>query len=89
MHRKKGDYLEIVKNRVKELREQKGLSQEELGQKLEVSRWTIIRIEQERYAPSVQLALKLVGVFGLSRVEDLFWLEKNADPGQKDDGVEQ
>jgi putative transcriptional regulator len=80
--------LEIVKNRVKELREQKGLSQEELGQKLEVSRWTIIRIEQERYAPSVQLALKLVRVFGLSRVEDLFWLEEN-DLGQEDGGVEQ
>ncbi len=80
--------MEIVKNRVKELREQKGLSQEELGQKLEVSRWTIIRIEQERYAPSVQLALKLVRVFGLSRVEDLFWLEEN-DLGQEDGGVEQ
>ena len=81
--------MEIVKNRVKELREQKGLSQEELGQKLEVSRWTVIRIEQERYAPSVQLALKLVQVFDLPRVEDLFWLEENEDSGQEDGRGEQ
>ena len=81
--------MEIVKNRVKELREQKGFSQEALGEMLDVSRWTIIRIEQERYAPSVQLALKLVQVFDLSRVEDLFWLEENEGSGQKDDGVEQ
>ncbi len=79
--------MEIVRNRVKELREQKGLSQEELGQKLEVSRWTIIRIEQERYAPSVQLALKLVRVFGLSKVEEVFWLEEHEDPGQEDGGM--
>jgi putative transcriptional regulator len=85
----KGGYMEIVRNRLKQLREQKGLSQEELGQKLDVSRWTIIRIEQERYAPSVQLALKLVQLFGLSKVEDLFWLEEDDGPGQEDGGVEQ
>lgn len=81
--------LETVKNRVKELREQKGLSQEALGELLEVSRWTIIRIEQERYAPSVELALKLVQIFEASGVEEIFWLAETETVTQEEDGVEQ
>ncbi|GEM_PF-928334 len=81
--------LAIVKNRVKELRERKGLSQETLGQLLDVSRWTIIRIEQERYAPSVELALKLVQIFRASGVEEIFWLAENEAAAQEEGGAKQ
>lgn len=54
-----------------QLREQKGLSQGELGGELEVARQTINSIEVGRYVPSLPLALKLARFFG-QRVEEMF-----------------
>jgi putative transcriptional regulator len=48
-----------VKNRVRELRTERGLSQGQLAAALDVSRQTINSIEQERYTPSLPLALAL------------------------------
>lgn len=61
----------VVKNRVRDLREAKGLSQGELAQDLGVSRQTINSIEVGRYTPSLPLALTLARYFGL-RVEEMF-----------------
>lgn len=66
-------YLTYVKNRVKENRLQKGLTQEGLADRCGVSRQTIISIEGERYEPSTSLALKISKILKL-RVEDLFIL---------------
>lgn len=60
-----------MKNRVRELRTQRGLSQGELAEALDVSRQTINSIEQERYTPSLPLALALARFFGTS-VEEMF-----------------
>lgn len=60
-----------MKNRVRELREDKGLSQGELAQDLGVSRQTINSIEVGRYTPSLPLALALARYFSL-RVEEMF-----------------
>jgi len=60
-----------MKNRVRELREKTGLSQGQLADAVDVSRQTINSIEQERYTPSLPLALKLARYFGTS-VESLF-----------------
>jgi len=56
---------------VRELRTAKGLSQGELAVAVEVSRQTINSIEQERYTPSLPLALALARYFGRS-VEEMF-----------------
>jgi putative transcriptional regulator len=56
---------------VRDLRKAKGISQEQLGRELGVSRQTINSIEQERYTPSLPLALALARHFGTS-VEELF-----------------
>jgi putative transcriptional regulator len=61
-------------NRLKELRVQNGLTQEELAKLVSVTRQTIIAIEKEIFTPSVKLALQLARALGV-RVEDLFWLE--------------
>ncbi|MDD5720298.1 MAG: helix-turn-helix transcriptional regulator [Candidatus Krumholzibacteria bacterium] len=53
-----------------------GLTQQDLADRLGVTRQTIHAIEKGRYAPSVGLALRLAEVFGV-RVEDLFTLEKD------------
>lgn len=64
-----------MKNRVRELRERKGLTQEELARMVGVTRQTIIAIEKGKYDPSLRLAFKLAKVFGV-RIEDLFeWRE--------------
>ena len=60
-----------MKNRVKELRTENGLSQQALGERLGVSRQTIISIENGKYDPSLPLAFKIGRVFGL-RIEDIF-----------------
>lgn len=58
-------------NRLKEHRARLGVNQGELGKMADVSRQTISLIERGDYSPSVALALKLAGIFGVS-VEDIF-----------------
>lgn len=60
-----------MKNRIRELREQKGWSQQELGSRLGVSRQTIISIEKGKYDPSLPLAFTIARVFG-SSIERIF-----------------
>ena len=74
----------VIKNRVKELREERGMTQAELAASVGVSRQSINSIERDRYVPSLQLALTFASVFGL-RTDEIFWLEKNKtlNRGQK------
>ena len=60
-----------MRNRVRELRTEKGLSQGELAAAVDVSRQTINSIEKERYTPSLPLALALARYFGVT-VEEMF-----------------
>ncbi len=68
-----------MENRLKELREEYKLTQEELAGRVGVSRQTIISLEKGRYAPSLILAFKLAKVFSL-KIEEVFIFEmKGAD----------
>ena len=69
---RKGD---AMKNRIEELRKEKGIRQEELAMALEVSRQTIGSLENGRYNPSIQLAFKISKYFGL-KIEDIFIYEE-------------
>ncbi len=60
-----------LKNRLEELRKKAGITQEELADKLEVSRQTIGSLESGRYNPSIQLAFKLAKFFKVT-IEELF-----------------
>ncbi|MDY2625087.1 MAG: helix-turn-helix transcriptional regulator [Coriobacteriales bacterium] len=60
-----------MKTRIRELRQQRGLSQAELAAAMGVTRQTIISIENERYTASLTLAYKLAHYFDLS-IEDVF-----------------
>ncbi len=64
-----------MKNRVRELREQAGLSQAELGAGVGVSRQTINSIERGRYLPSLPLAFELARYFDTS-IEEVFDAEQ-------------
>lgn len=60
-----------VNNHIKSMRKEKGLRQEDLAKACEVSRQTIIAIENDKYDPSLDLAMRLARVLGTS-VEQLF-----------------
>ena len=63
-----------LKNHLKALRTTSGYTQEELGNRVGVSRQTIISIERYRYKPSLELAMKLSRDLDVA-VEDVFYFE--------------
>ncbi|HPW65555.1 MAG TPA: helix-turn-helix transcriptional regulator [Salinivirgaceae bacterium] len=63
-----------MKNRIRVERAELGLTQEQVAEKIGVSRQTINAIEKGKYAPSVVLALKLARLFE-KQVDDIFELE--------------
>ena len=63
-----------MKNNIRELRKAKGYRQEDLAAALSVSRQTIIAIENNKYNPSLELAIKLARCLQTT-VEQLFILE--------------
>jgi putative transcriptional regulator len=67
-----------VVNGLKELRQQHGLTQEQLAADLEVTRHTILALEVGRYVPSIELALRLAAYFDRP-LESIFWLEPEED----------
>jgi putative transcriptional regulator len=66
-----------VLNRVKELRERQGWTQQELAEAVGVSRQSINSIERQRYVPSLPLALLFARLFRTS-TDAIFELEKPA-----------
>ncbi|ADU22376.1 helix-turn-helix transcriptional regulator [Ruminococcus albus] len=63
-----------MKNRIKELRKSQKLTQDELANAVGVSRQTINAIENDKYNPTLELAIKLARYLRIP-VEDLFILE--------------
>ncbi|MGU3401140.1 helix-turn-helix transcriptional regulator [Brucellaceae bacterium D45D] len=60
-----------MKNKLKELRTEKGWSQGELATRLNVSRQTVNAIENGRYDPSLPLAFAIARVMGM-KIEEIF-----------------
>jgi len=65
-----------LKNIVQQLREERKLLQRDLAEKLDVSRQTIISIENGRYNPSLELAFKLSKIFERP-IEKIFVYEED------------
>lgn len=65
-----------MKNRLQEIRKERGIMQEELATALEVSRQTIGSLENGRYNPSIILAFKISRFFDLS-IEEIFIYEED------------
>ena len=64
-----------MKNRLEELRKQRGIQQEALADALAVSRQTISSLENGRYNPSILLAIKIARYFRMP-VEEIFLYEE-------------
>ncbi len=65
-----------MKNRVEELRKEKGLNQEEFAKALKVSRQTVSSIENGKYNPSLDLAFDIAEFFGKT-IEEIFIYERS------------
>lgn len=63
-----------MKNNIKQLRKAVGLRQEDMAKTLGVSRQTIIAIENDKYNPTLELAMKIARLLQLN-VEEIFVLE--------------
>ncbi|WP_058301762.1 helix-turn-helix transcriptional regulator [Gorillibacterium timonense] len=64
-----------MKNRLEEIRKERGIKQEELAAALEVSRQTIGSLENGRYNPSILLAFKIARFFDMT-IEEIFIYEE-------------
>ena len=66
---------EIVKNRIEEIRKERGIRQDEFAKYMGVSRQTISSLENGRYNPSITLAYKIAKYFGMT-IEEVFIFEE-------------
>lgn len=67
-----------MKTKVKELRQSRKITQQQLAELVHVSARTIISIEKEQYSPSLMLAYRIAEVFGVT-VEELCCLKENKE----------
>jgi putative transcriptional regulator len=67
-----------MENKLEQLRTQAGLTQQELADRVDVSRQTIISLENGRYNPSILLAFRLSKLFGQS-IESIFIYKEEID----------
>lgn len=66
-----------IKNQIRKLRFENGeMTQQELADKVGVTRQTILAIEADKYSPSLTLAFKIAKAFGLP-LEEVFQYEQN------------
>ena len=66
---------DIVKNRIEEIRKERGIRQEDFAKSMGVSRQTISSLVNGRYNPSITLAYKIAKYFGMA-FEDVFIFEE-------------
>lgn len=67
-----------VSNRIREIRQLKGIPQIKMAEDLQVTRQTMNAIEKNKYNPSLELALKIVKYFEMP-IDDIFQLEEDAE----------
>ena len=64
-----------MKNRIEEIRKDRGILQDEFARSMGVSRQTISSLENGRYNPSIMLAHKIARYFGMA-IEEVFIFEE-------------
>jgi putative transcriptional regulator len=70
-----------LKNKIKVYRAMNDWTQEELAQRVNVTRKTINTVENRKFVPSAYLALKIARAFGAS-VEDIFQIDEEISDGE-------
>jgi putative transcriptional regulator len=71
-----------LENRIRDLRLERGWTQDQLGQAVGLTRQSIIAIEKGRFTPSIHTVLVLARALG-TPVERLFWLNEADRSGEQ------
>lgn len=66
--------MPTIRNQIKELRAKREMTQQELADRIGVTRQTVIAMEQDKYSPSLETAFKVALVFGVP-LEECFQYE--------------
>jgi len=74
-----------LENRVKIARVQVGLTQQQLAEKIGITRQTISLIEKGKYNPTLKLCLDICYAVNKT-LDELFWIEKESDHHEKNKG---
>ncbi len=69
-----------MKNRIEEIRKERGILQEEFAKAMGVSRQTISSLERGRYNPSILLAYSIAKYFDMT-IEEVFLFEEDPEGG--------
>lgn len=69
-----GEYMET---KIRQFRQELGMTQQELAESVGVTRQTINALENARYNPSLLLAYKITKILGKNSIEDVFVLNEN------------
>ena len=69
-----GEYMET---KIRQFRQELGMTQQELAESVGVTRQTINALENARYNPSLLLAYKITKILGKDSIEDVFVLTEN------------
>ena len=69
-----GEYMET---KIRQFRQEKGMTQQELAESVGVTRQTINALENARYNPSLLLAYKITKILGKNSIEDVFQFSEN------------
>lgn len=73
-----GEAVMPVRNNIRKIRKERGIKQIQMAEDLQVTRQTMTAIENNKYNPSLELALKIVKYFDLP-IEEIFILEEDDD----------
>lgn len=73
-----------MRNRIRVLRAEHDMTQEQLAELIGVTRNTIISIEKDKYCPSLKLGFRIARLFGVG-IDDVFTYEEEKDGPSSDD----
>lgn len=71
-----------IRNKVRELRAQHEMTQQQLADRIELTRQTVIAIEGDKYSPSLETAFRIANVFGV-RLEEVFQYQEERKKGKR------
>ncbi len=71
-----------IRNKVRELRSACEMTQQQLADRIELTRQTVVAIEGDKYSPSLETAFRIAGVFGV-RLEEVFQYQGEGKKGRK------
>jgi putative transcriptional regulator len=72
-----------IRNKVRELRSQQEMTQQQLAERIDLTRQTVIAIEGDKYSPSLETAFRIANVFGVPLEQVFQYQEDRKQSGRR------